>query len=58
MTLANEGISNLKILLNIDEWLLKRDFKELESAIILFQVNPQVVWQQIQKNPNMSEKNF
>jgi hypothetical protein len=58
MLLTNEGKLNLETLLAIDEWLLERNFKELESAMNLFKVNPQNVWEQIQLNPFMSEQEF
>ena len=58
MLLTNEGKLNLETLLAIDEWLLERNFKKLESAMNLFKVNPQKVWEQIQLNPFMSEQEF
>ena len=58
MALTNEEVLNLKISLKIDDWLLQTSFNNLESALAPFQVDNKKLWEEIQKNPTMSEKEF
>ena len=53
-----EMIQNLLRAEKIDAWLEKRDFNTWESNLAPMQVSNKKLWEEIEKNPMMSEEEF
>ena len=49
---------HLQRLLDIDNWLLKRNFKKVKSALVPMMTDNKKLWEEIQKNPQMTENQF